>query len=181
LAIAGRPQRPGFARPGRSRPDISEGLPGRRVEREDQPAAEREGVYLGRAREAGDRDDGQHAGVGGVKGLRGQQDAPLRQPVGYHSRVQAERQYRQELQRHRHADGGRAMRQAEYQPVLGDALHPGAHIGQALAAEVDPVAARGKGGEGAPRRPDRLGGGHWMRAFLIASRSSTFSASCGLF
>ena len=34
------------------------------------------------------------------------------------------------------------MRQVEDQPVLGDALHPGSGVGQALAQEVDPVAAR---------------------------------------
>ena len=81
--------------------------------------------------------------------LRGEQDAPLRQPVGDRPGVQAEQQHRPELQRHRHADRGRAVRQAEDQPVLGDALHPRAGVGQALPAEVDPVTARGEGGEGA--------------------------------
>src|SRR6516164_8845052 len=137
-----------------------ERLPGRRVEREDHPAAEREPVHVGRACRAGDRDDGQRSGRGGVQRLRGQQDAPLRQPVRHRPGVQAEQQHRQELQRHRHAHGRGAAGQAEYQPVLCDALHPRARIGEALAAEVDPVAARAEGGEGASRLPNRLGGSH---------------------
>ena len=68
------------------------------------PLSERERVDVGRAYRAGDRDDGQRRGSGGVQRLRGQQDAPLRQPVGQPPGVQAEQQYRQELQRHRHAD-----------------------------------------------------------------------------
>jgi hypothetical protein len=142
-----------------------ERLPGRRVEREDQPAQERERVYVGRTCRTGDRDGGQRRGGRGIQRLRGQQDAPLGQPVGHRPGVQAEDQHRQELQRHRHADGDRTARQVEYQPVLGNALHPRAGISQALAAEVNPVAARSEGREGASRLPNCLGGGHGM-AFL---------------
>src|ERR1700752_822217 len=44
----------------------------------------------------------------------------------------------------------------EHHPVGGDALHPRARVRRALPADVDPVAARGEGCEGASRLPNCL-------------------------
>ena len=124
------------------------------------PLRQRERVHVGRAHRAQERDHRERRGGNAVERL-GDRAGCAASTAGRRSpRVQAEQQDRQELQGHRHADGGRAVRQAEDQPVLGDALHPGAGVGQALAGEVDPVAARREGGEGASRLPIVLGGSH---------------------
>ena len=46
--------------------------------------------------------------------------------------MDAEQQRRQELHRHRDADGCGAVGELQHEPVLSDALHPGACVGEAL-------------------------------------------------
>ena len=60
----------------------------------------------------------------------------LGEPVGDHAGVRREQQHRQELQPGGDAERGAAgARKAQHQPVLGDALHPGADVGHHAADE----------------------------------------------
>jgi hypothetical protein len=54
------------------------------------------------------------------------------------SRSRKAREGRTELKRHRQATAVELRVRANYEPVLGDVLHPGAGVGEALPAEVDP-------------------------------------------
>ena len=63
-----------------------------------------------------------------------------------------EEQERQELQPGRDAEGGAAVGgELEHQPVLGDALHPGAGVGDDAAGGVQAVVGVGQGAESGTR------------------------------
>ena len=73
----------------------------------------------------------------------------LGEAVGDHAGVRREEEHRQELQAGGDAQGGAAaVGEAEDQPVLGDALHPGAGVGHQAAERVAPVVGVVEGSEG---------------------------------
>ena len=122
-------------------PTISddERLPGGVVEDGDQ--AEDEGdqvdvpdLHMAAEGEHGEGEAGQAHG-----GLGEQQQLALGEAVGDDAAVEPEEQHRQELQRGGDADRGGGAGEAEHQPVLGDALHPGAGVGHHLAGGEEPV------------------------------------------
>jgi len=97
---------------------------------------------------AGEGQPGQQRGQHGVGGRRREQQRAPGPPVGHEAAVQAQQEHRQELARHRDADGGRAAGQLEDEPVLCDRAHPRAGGGGGEAREVDPVGGGAEGGEG---------------------------------
>lgn len=118
-----------------------EGLPGGVVEDGDQ--AEDEGdqvdvpdLHVPAQREPGEGQAGEAHG-----GLGEQQQLALGEAVGDDTAVEPEEQHRQELQRGGDADRGGRAGEAEHQPVLGDALHPGARVGHHLAGGEEAVVA----------------------------------------
>ena len=77
------------------------------------------------------------------------QHAALREAVGDHAGDGGEQQDRQELQTGRDAERPGAAGQREDEPVLGDALHPGADVRHQRAGGEQAVVAIAEGGEGA--------------------------------
>jgi hypothetical protein len=122
-------------------PDHLDGetLPGRIVHDGDQAERERQGVNLPDPHRTGDRQHAQDQGQAAHRRLGRDQDAALGIPVGDHPAIHAE-EHREELQA-----GGNAERRAavvselQHKPVLRDALHPAAGVGDDLPGREQPV------------------------------------------
>src|SRR5690606_18284803 len=83
-----------------------EGLAGRVVDDGGQAERERGDVDVPDLDAVGEREDGQHQGGEGHRGLGDEQGGALAQPVDEDASVEAEQQHRQELQGRGDADGG---------------------------------------------------------------------------
>ena len=96
-------------------------------------AAEQEGehVHVPQLHDPRDGEHAQHQRQHAHRRLRRHQQLALIEVVGRRSRPGQQQHLRPELQRHDDADGRRVvMRQLrEHEPVLRDALHPGADVG----------------------------------------------------
>ena len=79
------------------------------------------------------------------------EEAALVHAVGDEAGVDGEEQRRQELQRRGQAGGGGGVvsEDAQHQPVLRHALHPGPGVGHEGGQEPDPVVVESQGGEDA--------------------------------
>jgi hypothetical protein len=116
------------------RPDhlVHEGLPRRVVDGGHQAEPECDQVYVPRQNLLGQGQHGQDGGHAGHADLSQQQDLALVATVRDQATVHTEQQGGQELQGSRDAYGGRAPGDAQDQPVLCDALYPGAGVGHQL-------------------------------------------------
>ncbi len=121
-----------------------EGLPGRVVEDGDQAEDEGDQVDVPDLHMAAQREHGEGEAGEAHRGLGDQQQRALGEAVGDDAAVEPEEQHRQELQRGGDADGGGGAGEAEHQPVLGDALHPGTGVGHHLAGGEEPVVTDSK-------------------------------------
>ena len=111
-------------------------------------------VHLPDLHGPGEHEHSQHGGEHRHRGLSRQQHEPFRATVRDETTDQSEQQSGQGLQRGGDADGCGAAGESEDQPVLGDALHPTARVGQRLAEGEQSVVADAEGSEGG-----RVGGG----------------------
>ena len=105
---------------------------------------------------ATDSGDGEHAeqGGGGAHGHLGDdEDAPLRVAVGETPGDGRQQHDRQELEPGGDAEGAGAAGEREHEPVLGDALHPRADVGDERAGGEQPVVADPQRGERGPHEP----------------------------
>ncbi len=111
---------------------VHERLAGRIVQCGDQAKSECDDEDVPRLHPAGESQRGQRGAHRCHPDLGSQEDAPLGVSVGDEAAGQAEHQRRHELEGGRDADVGGAAGEAQHQPVLRDALHPGAGVGHHL-------------------------------------------------
>src|SRR5437667_26755 len=74
----------------------------------------------------------------------------------------AKEQRRHELQRHGYSDGGDGAGELEYQPVLGDALHPECNYGHEMANGENPEVGYFEGNERVPPGKPFAHDGDWL-------------------
>ncbi len=169
-----------------------EGLARGGVERGGDPEHEGQDVDVPDLHRAGDRQDAQHHRGGGHADVRHLEQAALGDPVGDDAGERRQQQDREELQPGRDADRGRAVGgQQQHQPVLGDALHPGAdvrhQVARCVAAVVGVVQGAERGahdhpttfcarGEGVMSRPVSPGSEPLRAARLVRQGSGRPSA-----
>ena len=128
-----------------------EGLAGRSVVGGGEAPEEGGQVDVPQARGAGQDVDGDDGGDQAHGALGEDEELALVDPVGDESGVGGEQEHGEELQGRGQAGGGGGVvgEDAQHQPVLRHALHPGPGVGHEGGQEPDPVVVESQGGEDA--------------------------------
>ena len=125
-----------------------ERLAGRVVDHVDEPQRDGDEVQLPQLQMTAQIETSQYQSLYAGEGLGVEEDAVFAEPIGDGPAEGAEEQDRQRLHGHDEPDGKSGVGKGVHQPRLGDALHPGADLGQALTEEVVAVVADLKRREG---------------------------------
>ena len=128
-----------------------EGLASRSVVGGGEAPEEGGQVDVPQARGAGQDVDGDDGGDQAHGALGEDEEPALVDPVGDEAGVGGEQEHGEELQGRGQAGGGGGVvgEDAQHQPVLGHALHPGPGVGNEGGEEPDPVVVESQGGEDA--------------------------------
>src|SRR5512133_3846022 len=123
------------------------------VERRAQSERERDHVDLRCRRDARYRQYSEYRGAQRQPGLSDLENLPLVEAIRDHPPVRGQEKHRQELQSRGDPDcEGRPAGKLEHQPVLRNALHPGADVGDERSRQIDAVVTLNKRGEHATAR-----------------------------